>query len=250
MAIYRQVHISFWQDEFVLNLTPEEKFFYLYLMTNSKTSQCGIYEIPKKIVQFETGYNEETVEKLMKRFIEYKKILYDDATKEIILLNWMKHNKNTSPKVKDRIKKELQDVKSPDFINIFEKACKQYGYSMDTVSIPKRNKNQNQNKNQNKNNKKDYEHFFEMLWEIYPRKRGKGQVTEAQKKRLYEIGWDKLENCIAKFKRDMEKEKRPLEKYQYGSTFFNSGYIDYLEEKAKPQSPKEPAPFKYVPYEP
>ncbi|TKI91171.1 replication protein, partial [Bacillus wiedmannii] len=38
MAVYRPVHVSFWQDSFVLDLTPEEKYFYLYLMTNSKTS--------------------------------------------------------------------------------------------------------------------------------------------------------------------------------------------------------------------
>ena len=60
--IYRQVYTSFWQDGFVLTLTPEEKYFYLYLITNSKTSLCGIYELPIKIIEFETGYNRETVE--------------------------------------------------------------------------------------------------------------------------------------------------------------------------------------------
>ena len=50
MAVYRNVHIEFWQDGFILDLTPEEKYFYIYLMTNSKTSQCGIYELPKRII--------------------------------------------------------------------------------------------------------------------------------------------------------------------------------------------------------
>ncbi|MEH7458486.1 replication protein, partial [Bacillus sp. JJ1127] len=36
MAKFRQVHVDFWQDGFVLDLTPEEKYFFLYLMTNSK----------------------------------------------------------------------------------------------------------------------------------------------------------------------------------------------------------------------
>ena len=81
MAVYRQVHTTFWQDDFVLNLTPEEKYFYLYLMTNSKTNQLGCYEIPKKVMVFETGYNLETVEKLLKRFEEYRKIKYaEDIT--------------------------------------------------------------------------------------------------------------------------------------------------------------------------
>ena len=50
MATYRNIHTSFWQDTFVLDLTPEEKYFYLYLMTNSKTTQCGVYELPKKVM--------------------------------------------------------------------------------------------------------------------------------------------------------------------------------------------------------
>ncbi|RKH69918.1 DNA replication protein DnaD, partial [Corallococcus sp. AB032C] len=57
MAKFRQIHVDFWQDSFVIELTPEEKYFYLYLMTNSKTSQCGIYELPKKIIEMDTGYN-------------------------------------------------------------------------------------------------------------------------------------------------------------------------------------------------
>jgi hypothetical protein len=65
VAIYRQVHVDFWQDGFVLDLTPEEKYFFLYLMTNSKTTQSGIYELPKRIIETETGYNRETVEKLL-----------------------------------------------------------------------------------------------------------------------------------------------------------------------------------------
>ena len=43
MAAYRHIHIDYWQDSFVLDLTPEEKYFYIYLMTNSKTTQCGDY---------------------------------------------------------------------------------------------------------------------------------------------------------------------------------------------------------------
>ena len=32
MAKYRQLYTEFWSDSFVLELTPEEKYFYLYLM--------------------------------------------------------------------------------------------------------------------------------------------------------------------------------------------------------------------------
>lgn len=47
MAKYRQLYTEFWKDGFVVELEPEEKYFYLYLLTNANTSQCGIYELPK-----------------------------------------------------------------------------------------------------------------------------------------------------------------------------------------------------------
>jgi DnaD/phage-associated family protein len=136
MAKYRQIHVNFWQDSFVLDLTPEEKYFYLYLMTNSKTSQCGIYELPKKVIEMETGYNRETVDKLLQRFIDYGKIKYNEATKEIFILNWAKYNMINSSKVMACIKKELEQVKTPEFVMEFINRCKKLGYKTDTISIP------------------------------------------------------------------------------------------------------------------
>lgn len=135
MAKYRQVQVDFWQDGFILDLTPEEKYFYIYLMTNSKTTQCGIYELPKRIMETETGYNRETVEKLLKRFVDYGKILYDDKTKEIMIINWIKYNWINSVKVLSLINKELQSVKSTEFIRIFINKCVEYGYRIDTLTI-------------------------------------------------------------------------------------------------------------------
>ena len=116
MGKHRFVNVEFWQDAFVLDLTPEEKYFYLYIMTNSKTSQCGIYELPYRVIELETGYNRETVEKLLNRFVEYGKIKYSKNTKRTFILNWAKFNWNNSEKVVNRIKQELDNVKEISFI--------------------------------------------------------------------------------------------------------------------------------------
>jgi hypothetical protein len=128
LAKFRQVHVEFWQDGFVLDLTPEEKYFYIYLMTNSKTSQCGIYELPKRIIETETGYNRETVDKLLQRFIDYGKILYDEFTKELMLVNWVKYNSIKSPKTMACIEKELKTIKNQQFLYTFYTLCKEYRY--------------------------------------------------------------------------------------------------------------------------
>lgn len=135
MAKYRQVHTTFWDDSFVIDLTPEEKYFYLYLMTNNNTTQCGIYELHYRVMEMQTGYNRDTVVKLLERFTNYGKILYHEPTKEIILLNWARYNFINSPKVKKCIEKELKSVKNQAFVRIYLESLKEYGYGIDTVSI-------------------------------------------------------------------------------------------------------------------
>lgn len=116
MAKYRQLYTEFWKDGFVVELEPEEKYFYLYLLTNVNTSQCGIYELPKKIIENETGYNRETVDNLIKKFEEYKKIIYSEETKEIIILNWFKYNEPNNINAIKCVNKELKKIKNRNFV--------------------------------------------------------------------------------------------------------------------------------------
>jgi DnaD/phage-associated family protein len=139
MAVYRHIQVSFWQDAFVLDLTPEEKYFYLYLMTNNKTSQCGIYELPLRVIEMDTGYNRETVEKLLKRFVEYGKILYCKEAKEIMILNWLKFNFVNSPKVRNCMSKELGEVKNKEFLKKLLEIVKEQKLTEDTAWIPYEN---------------------------------------------------------------------------------------------------------------
>lgn len=128
MATYRQVYTSYWQDPFVTTLTPEEKYFYLYLITNPKTTICGIYELSMKIAEVETGYNRETIEKLIKKFeYDYQKVKYSSTTSEICIINWFKYNINKSPKVKVAVEDSLNRVKNKELIR--------YLYGIDTVSF-------------------------------------------------------------------------------------------------------------------
>ncbi|HIW33501.1 MAG TPA: replication protein [Candidatus Paenibacillus intestinavium] len=185
MATYRQVQTSFWQDGFVLGLTPEEKYFYIYLMTNSKTTQCGIYELPKRVIEMETGYNRDTVDKLLNRFEEYEKIVYSEKTQELMLPNWLKYNKINSPKVKLCIVKELETVKNKEFVIDFYKLCKQYQYELDTVSIDlgeEEEKEEEQEREEEKELKNSSPSAtFDSFWKIYPRKAAKKDAESAFK---------------------------------------------------------------------
>ncbi len=111
MAIFRKIHTSFWADTFVQDLDTDHKLFYLYLLTNERTKQCGIYEISKKQISFDTGYSIDKVSKLLNYFIKVGKIMYNDITKELAIKNWNKFNSSSSPKVVSCINTELYNIK-------------------------------------------------------------------------------------------------------------------------------------------
>jgi len=120
-APWRQVHKTFWSDPKVVDFfTPEDKFFYLYLLTNEHTTQCGVYKISLKQIGFETGYSIETVKNLVERFQSgLKRIKYNTETNEIAILNWAKYNYPTT--VKDNrflcIQEEISTIKDVSLID-------------------------------------------------------------------------------------------------------------------------------------
>lgn len=136
MAIFRKIQTTYWSDSFISELEADKKLFYIYLLTNERTTQCGIYEITKRQISFDLGYSIDTVTELLKFFEIHNKIRYSAETNEIMILNWIKYNDNTSPKVKSLVDKELKLIKNKDLI--------QYRYSIDTVSILNRQEEEEQ----------------------------------------------------------------------------------------------------------
>ena len=113
MEVFTKVERGYWQDEFILELTPEQKFFYLYLMSNSKVNTLGAYVFPLTMSTVELGYNKETVLKLLDHFAQVGKIIWDETTKEVFLLNWPKRNWNRKTATLRALKKDFDALKSP-----------------------------------------------------------------------------------------------------------------------------------------
>lgn len=82
------------------------------------------------------------------------------------------------------------------------------------------------------------ESLFEELWKAYPQKRGKGSVSITAKKKLLKIGREHMLRAIDRYVRECETQGRY---FKNGSTFFNSGYVDYLDDNFVPlsESPKQ-----------
>lgn len=119
MAKFRQVYTEFWEDPKVQEeFTPEDRYFYLYLLTNPRTTQIGIYQITKKQISFELGYSTESINALIDRFENHHKLVhYNSVTREMAIKNWGRYNFNKAGKpVEDCVRSELSRVKDTSLI--------------------------------------------------------------------------------------------------------------------------------------
>ena len=134
MAKGRLISTSFWDDSKVVDdFTPEDKYIYLYCMTNPHTNLCGCYEVSVKQIASETGYNEDTVKRLLMRLDrEHNVIRYSSTTKEMLMLNWFRYNWSTSEKLNKPLLAEIRAIKDDGFR---EYLAGRYD-ERDTVTVP------------------------------------------------------------------------------------------------------------------
>ena len=76
--IYRQLNIKFWSDVWVVEqLNALDRYLFIYLLTNDKANDSGIYQISKRMISFETGITVDELENMWRRLQE--KVIYLDG---------------------------------------------------------------------------------------------------------------------------------------------------------------------------
>lgn len=159
--INRVVSTSFWEDEKIVNdFSPEDKYFYLYLITNPHTSQLGVYKLVPKTAAFELGYSKEAVMVLLERFeSKYDMIRYNKETCEVAIKNYLRHSvvKGGKPVMDCLIKEEgrVEDKTLLEYIYINNKdkdnlniTVKEYIYHLSKLFNKDNNDNDNENDNE------------------------------------------------------------------------------------------------------
>lgn len=192
MGIKRIVDVSFWTDNKVVDMfSPEDKLFFLYLLTNPHTTQLGVYPINKRVMAFELGYSLEAVCVLIDRFQnKYQIIKYSEATGEVAIKNYLRHSivKGGKP-VEDLLVKEISRVKDKGLLSYVYQ-----GIHTDENLIPTVNKILSLLNKNNDNDNEVTSHVtsnvtyhvtseeFGRFWEVYPKKKGKGDAEKAFRK--------------------------------------------------------------------
>ena len=132
---YSNLSMSFWTDSKIDDdFTPEDKYFFLYLLSNPHTSVTGCYEISMKQMERETGYNTDTIARLIQRMQDVHKVIrYDQETKEVLIVNWHKYNWTKSENLIKSVIRVAQYIKSAEFKKyVLDTVCIRYGYSIPT----------------------------------------------------------------------------------------------------------------------
>lgn len=70
----------------------------------------------------------------------------------------------------------------------------------------------------------------ESIWKRYPKKKGKGTAVKKIAKIINQYGYEQITRCIDRYKQEIKIKKTTEQYIQHGSTFFNNGYIDYLDQ--------------------
>lgn len=126
-GFFRNIQTAFWTDPKVSEqMGIDERYFFLYLLTNPHTNLSGFYEITRKQMADETGFTREQIGELLQKLEDLKILFYDDQTNEILIINWSRYNWTTSGKFLKSVETELNKNKSPVLLNYLE------GYLIDT----------------------------------------------------------------------------------------------------------------------
>ena len=79
MAGYRQIHTKIWKDGWFLDLPAEFKLLFVYLFSNERANLLGLYDLPLKVIAFETDLPAGTVEAGLARLEGDGKVFYSDG---------------------------------------------------------------------------------------------------------------------------------------------------------------------------
>lgn len=108
MAKNRYVNTNFWSDTYIETLDPSEKLLFLYFLTNDHTDLSGVYELSARRIAVETGFEKETVLRMIQKFTRDGKVYFFDQ-KWIYIKNFTRHQK-INPSIQSGIERSLANI--------------------------------------------------------------------------------------------------------------------------------------------
>lgn len=103
----RSIDTRFWADGWIRKLNPLDRYLFLYLLTNDKTSWCGIYELDLGMMAYECGLDERDLERALLPRLS-PKVIYVDGW--VYIPNFPKYHLNGTDATKKGYDKAFAEV--------------------------------------------------------------------------------------------------------------------------------------------
>ena len=226
----------FLESDAFLELPVSAKLLYVYLDLNGDDD--GFIDSPKRIARM-IGATEDDLKLLV---VKYYVIAFESGV--VVIRHWKQHNTLRNDRYKATKYQAEKSLLQEDSSGIYSLHIKSgipsdnqvptVGSQMVCVTELNLTEQNVSTLSAHSNadvaacavSKSEIDKFFESIWALYPEKKGKGQISDKQKRALFDIGFDAIVQCVERYRTDKPSDYR----WQYGSTFFNSGYLDYLDE--------------------
>lgn len=178
---------------------------------------------------------------LIKKLITENMIIKVKATSKLTIykiVNYEKFNSqsNNQNSVLNNSQQTIENTRYKESCNILNNSQNNVVInSQSTVNQQSDNSQVTTKEERKKENKEknDYTMQVNALWKLYPEKKGKADAVKKIPKLIKEYSYEQIERCIVRYLEDVDKRRKTdfsNLKFKNGSTFFNSGYMDYLDE--------------------
>lgn len=215
-------------------LTAQGLFFHLAM----RADDDGIVDSPRKIMRECQAKKRDLDILIQKRYV----LTFTSGV--ILIKHWRIHNTIAKDRyVPSTYTEELSTVILKDNKSYTERKRNVGNMEADCIQSDSKTERSIDKRREEKSSKDIYVHsgemhdtenpsleqFFESIWKLYPLKKGKGQVSKIKKQVLQRIGFEQIKRCVDRYVTEIRSSGK--EKFMmHGSTFFNSGYVDYLDE--------------------
>lgn len=145
--MYRTIDTTIWDDPWFADLAAMDKYLFLYLVTNRRTTAVGVFEITIPAMAFETGIPEKDVRRGLLN-LAGKVVWYADDRVIWVRNFFRRQNKNASEKMLIGARHALRDFppatrtdvlnEYPDLIDESDPLLIPVPYPSDTPTIPLR----------------------------------------------------------------------------------------------------------------
>lgn len=254
---YVRIATKFWADEKVVDLDPETKLLYLYILSCPHSNMAGYYRLPKPYIQADLKLSDKGLTKGFNKLLSKGLIKYCEKSSVIFIPNYYKYNSIQNKNQAKGAANRTSELPKNSLVKDYKIAIKQYAESyykelckglpkgfdeglpkqsgnteleleseLDT-DIEKDSSSDKSDKDKFSitkldNGRYDYPDEYEEIYAVYPDNKGtkKAGWRKWAARRRENVPQEKLMKAAENYAHECKKEKRSKKYVKHIQTFF------------------------------